>query len=147
MGFFGGLPLHPFVIPAVMACSLAPSSSGCDQPAAARACVITLAMYLHEAFECGYRDRFSPWLYVQRMRNEPGARWIWISPWRAGNYLGLCRANDVVAFVATSTPGLSAIGEQPAGGWNSSRMTLRISQDAQWVMVDRTWNLIWRIRR
>ena len=84
-----------------MACSLAPIVERLrDQPGAARACLIALAIYFsYEAFECGYRDRFSPWIYAKRMASEPGARWIWISPWRAGNYLERnAGPNDVVAI-------------------------------------------------
>ncbi|MDQ6802395.1 MAG: hypothetical protein M3041_16370 [Acidobacteriota bacterium] len=150
VGFFGGLPRFiAFIIPAVMACSLAPIVERLrDHPGGARACLIALAIYCsYEAFQCGYRDRFSPWMYAKRMANEPGARWIWISPWRAGNFLERnAGPNDVVAVDCDFDTWI-----YPAMGEHHSRRlefiphgTSRIPDDAQWVMVDRTWNLIWR---
>jgi hypothetical protein len=96
VGFFGGLPRFiAFIIPAVMACSLAPLVERLrDRPVAARACLLALAIYFsYEAFECGYRDRFSPWIYAKRIANEPGARWILDQPVACGQLSrAQCRA-------------------------------------------------------
>jgi len=150
VGFFGGLPRFiAFVIPAVMACSLAPIVERLrDRPVAARVCLIALAAYFsYEAFQCGYRDRFSPWIYAKRIAREPGARWIWISPWRAGNYLERhAGPNDVVAIDCDFDTWIyPAMGERHSRRLEFiSKGTTQIPSDAQWVMVDRTWNLVWR---
>jgi len=147
IGFFGGLPRFiAFVIPAVIACSLAPIVAQLRNP---RPLLIALALYFsYEAFQCGYRDRFSPWIYAKQAAAEAGTtRWIWISRWRAGNYLErFAGPNDVVAIDCDFDTWI-----YPAMGERHSRRlefiphdTLRIPQDAQWVMVDRTWNLVWR---
>jgi len=149
IGFFGGLPRFiAFIIPAVMACSLAPIVAHL-RSGAVRICLIALAAYFsYEAFQCGYRDRFSPWAYAKQAASEPGpTRWIWISRWRAGNYLErFAGPNDVVAIDCDFDTWI-----YPAMGERHSRRlefiphdTLEIPRDARWVMVDRTWNLIWR---
>jgi hypothetical protein len=148
LGFFGGLPRFlAFVIPAVMAYSLAPIVANL-QGNAVRVCLVALAAYFsYEAFQCGYRDRFSPWIYTKQMAEEPGARWIWISRWRAGNYLErYAGPSDVVAIDCDFDTWIyPALGERHARRLEFiPHGTTRIPDDAQWVMVDRTWNLIWR---
>ena len=146
LGFFGGLPRFiAFVIPAVMGYSIAPFFAHVPLRTA-KLLIVALAVYFsYEAFQCGYRDRFSPWIYVRRAMREH-VRWVWISPWRAGNALDrIAGAHDVVAVDCSFDTWIYlAMGE-----YHTRRLeflkagAVQIPSDAQWVMVDRTWNLIW----
>ncbi|HUJ15646.1 MAG TPA: hypothetical protein VL284_17800 [Thermoanaerobaculia bacterium] len=147
LGFFGGLPRFvAFVVPAVMGYSIAPIVAHVSLRTA-RVIMAALAIYFsYEAFQCGYRDRFSPWIYVERAMHEH-VRWVWISPWRAGNALDrMAGPRDTVAVdCAFDTWIYLAMGEYHSRHLEFIKAgAVQIPPDAEWVMVDRTWNLIWR---
>jgi len=150
LGFFGGLPRFiAFIVPAVLAYSIVPIVAHA-RAGVARAIVIVLAIYCaYEMAQCGYRDRFSPLQYVLMAAKEGHTRWIWISPWRAANVIDrVAGVNDTVAVdVDFDTWIYPAIGEYHGRRVEiipHDKDVVRIPLDARWVMVDRTWNLIWR---
>jgi hypothetical protein len=149
LGFFGGLARFvAFIIPAVMAYSVAPIVARLRQhePAARIAVLILTAYFCVEAALCGYYDRFSPFVYAQFAARTAGTRRIWFNPVSAGSFIDrVAGPHDTVAVDSGFDTWLyPAMGEFhtrrieiiPAG-------SCAVPADAQWVMVDKSWNAIW----
>jgi hypothetical protein len=149
LGFFGGLARFvAFIIPAVMGYTVAPIVERLrSRPGIARILVFILAAYFAvEAVLCGYYDRFSPFVYARLAARTGGTRKIWFNPVSAGAVLDrLAGPYDTVAVDSGFDTWLyPAMGERhtrrieiiPSG-------SLAIPDDAQWVMVDKSWNVIW----
>jgi len=142
LGFFGGLPRFvAFVIPAVMAYSIAPIVQALKTK---RLFIIALAIYFSVvAIHCALEDRYSPFEYA-RLAARNHVRWTWTSRWRASNVIDrVAGPEDIVAIdCGFDTWVYPAMGE-----WHSRRVEFirdgKVPDDAQWVMVDRWWNTVW----
>ena len=141
LGFFGGLPrFTAFIIPAVMAYSIAPIVKAFPS----RWIHVALSVYfVVMAIQCALYDRYSPLEYAQAAARSH-TRWTWTSRWRASNVLDrVAGPNDTVAIdCGFDTWVYPAMGEQ-----HSRRIEFirngQVPNDAQWVMVDRWWNTVW----
>ena len=141
LGFFGGLPrFTAFIIPAVMAYSVAPIMKALT----ARFIVIALAFYFVViAIQCAVNDRYSPLEYA-RLAAQSHVRWTWTSRWRASNVLDrVAGPDDTVAIdCGFDTWVYPAMGERHSRHIEFIRDGV-VPDDAQWVMVDRWWNTVW----
>jgi hypothetical protein len=149
LGFFGGLARFvAFIIPAVMAYSVAPIFGQLRRkPGINQGLIIILTAYFcWQATLCAVNDRFSPLAYAKLAARTGGTRRIWFNPFSAGSIVDrLAGAHDTVAVDSGFDTWLyPAMGEFltrkieiiPAGA-------VRIPDDAQWVMVDKSWNAVW----
>lgn len=144
LGFFGGLPrFMAFIVPAVIGCSLAPIVRRYPSPWL----VAALAVYfMWQAVLCAVNDRFSPFGYARWAAAHPGTRVVWFNPWRAGSVVDrLAGPQDTVAVDGGFDTWI-----YPAMGERHSRRIEFIAPgaavvppEAQWVMVDKSWNAIW----
>jgi hypothetical protein len=136
-----------FVIPVVFAWTLGPLAAA----GRAWACgvwvvgVICLSLY---GVDTLVNDRFAPLDYVLWARQHPGTRHIPFDSSRAASAVDrLAGPHDKIAFDATYASWI-----QPAFGADLTRPVVYIPEgsgppvipeDVKWVVIDRSWNIIW----
>jgi hypothetical protein len=149
IGFFGAFARYfAFVVP-VVTCLVLPPLVGAVSRSISYALLTALAAnFMVEAAICARNDSFAPLDYALWASANPGTRFIYFHPYRAGSIVDrLAGANDKIAV-----DGAFDTWVYPAYGANRTRPVLFLPKDAtpdqipadvKWVMVDRSWDKIW----
>lgn len=164
-GFFAILPLHStpygvylmtlprfvlFLVPVVLGWTLIPAflELGGQRAATLASAAIALCFTAY-AIESAASDSFVPPSYVAWARQNPGTRLIPFSPNRPASVVDrIAGPNDVIAVDAGASAWI-----YPAFGPKLSRKLILlpslpagiapIPDAARWVMVDRSWSVLW----
>lgn len=136
-----------FIVPVVFAWTLAPLASANVRRAALVWVAGTIAFCVYGA-DTLLNDRFAPLDYVLWAREHPGTRHIPFDPTRAASAVdSVAGPSDTIVFDATYASWI-----HPAFGAELRRPLLFIPEgtgapvipeDAKWVVIDRSWNIIW----
>lgn len=154
LGFFGTFTRYVvFVIPAIVGWTIAPRmrelwNRAEAKPAAVAAMIAFAAFFSLTAFDVARNDAFSPFKYAVDMARHPDQRRIFFNTDRAGLIVDrLAGPYDTIAVDASFDTWL-----YPAMGRDRTRRLefigpgpgpVVIPDDAQWVIVDRSWNAVW----
>jgi hypothetical protein len=154
-GFFAGSGRYVvFVIPAVIGWTVASAIRELGQRDRAAVAVIAGGMALYffvTAADVAVNDRFSPFEYAWIAAHQSNPRWIWfasVTSERAGTVVDrLAGPDDVIAvdggFDAWLYPAMGANQTRRIEFISPGPGTVQIPADAQWVIVDRAWHIIW----
>ncbi len=141
-----------FLVPVVFSLTLAPAFLRWMPEAKLRSRVVLYAMavlFLGEATRAALNDRFVPWEYVMFARQHPGTRLIAFDPNRAASVADrMAGANEKIAFdagyAAWIDPAFGASLRRPVEFIASGSEAPRIADDAKWVVIDRSFRIIWQ---
>ena len=153
-GFFASFTRYiVFVIPAIAGWTIAPRMrelrNGAETKPAAVTAMIALSVFFSlTAFDVAVHDSFSPLKYAIDMARHPDKRQVWFNTDRAGLILDrMAGPYDTVAVDASFDTWL-----YPIMGKDRTRRIefiapgpgpVVIPDDAQWVLIDRSWNTVW----
>jgi len=155
VGFFGALARYLlFVVPVVMVWTVAPLVDrirGASPTVVRRIApaAILIALFLLQAVEYGMLDRFAPMEYLLYAAEHPGTRVVWFDANRAASVVDrIAGPQDTIAVDSAFDTWI-----YPAYGARLTRNVVILPRDpklsdippaAQWVIVDRSWNALWR---
>lgn len=149
IGFFGAFPRYfAFVVP-IISCLVLPPIVGAVSRSLSYVLLAALtSVFAIEAAVCARNDSFAPLDYALWASENPGTRFIYFHPYRAGSVVDrLAGADDTIAV-----DGAFDTWVYPAYGANLTRSVLFLPQGAtpddipasvDWVMVDRSWDKLW----
>jgi hypothetical protein len=140
-----------FIMPVVFGWTIAPLVARMAPRAAMGALVVAMMFFVTYAVDAAVNDRFVPLDYVLWARAHPGTRDVPFDNQRAASVVDrLAGPNDKIAFDASFASWI-----HPAFGAHLSRPVVFIPQgegppqipdDAKWVVIDRSWGIIWGIK-
>ena len=151
-GYVSAFPRYLLFLPAVVlgwtVCAVLTNverAEGRRSPVLALAIVASAALFIDSAIDVAQRDKFAPVSDLRWAAARPGTRWIPSMPRRAASVLDcLAGPRDSVDFHAGHDSWI-----YPAFGVTLKRdirfieHAAQIRPDAQWVIVDRAYNVIW----
>jgi hypothetical protein len=152
VGFFGTFSRYfVFLVPFIVAATLPPLIHAASRASRRIAVVLVAALaiaFSTEAMLCFVYDRFAPPEYVQYAVKNRGTRVIWFNPFRAGSVVDRYAApGDKIAvdgaFDTWVYPAYGARLTRPVVFLPPLATPADIPADADWVIVDRSWNALW----
>jgi hypothetical protein len=149
LGFFGAFArLFVFIVPVVVCLTIPPLIQALSRRMSHVALAALAAVFLLEAGVCAVHDRFAPLDYALWASENPGTRFIYFDPNRAGSVVDrLAGPHDKIAIDAAFDTWI-----YPAYGARRTRAVILLPPDAtpdtippdiRWVIVDRSWNALW----
>jgi len=151
-GYVSGFPRYLMFLPALAVCwTAAPAlawierTRGAASLALAAATLACAALFADTALDVARYDKFAPLRDIMRAASHPGTRWVRSMPWRAASVLDcLAGPRDAVDFHAGHDSWIYPVfGVRLTRDVHFIRNAAQIRPRAQWVIVDRAYNVIW----